>query len=123
MKIFCPSCGVHFENEFDKTLKCDFWKLRGLDTIDNRRKKQVWNWLTSFNFDEFAIRTGYSLNVDWKGEKYNGDMFDKSVSEYKNLTEKQRREFQKQWFQFLSGAKDVELDILMQYFVQKVWKK
>ena len=123
MKIFCPSCGVHFPDEFKKTLKCGFWEAKGLKDIDDRRKKQVWNWITSFDFDEFAIRTNYSLNVEWSGSKYIGNDFAMMVPEYEKLTEKQQKEFQKQWFKFLGKAKDLEGDILMQYFRQQVWKK
>lgn len=123
MKTFCVDCGVHFPNEFKNTLKCNFWKSKGLDQISTQRKKQIWDWANSFNFDEFAIKTGFALSVDWKGEKYGGDDFATVSSIYNKMNDKERQEFQKQWFIFLSKAKDLELSILMQYFEQQVWKK
>lgn len=124
MKFYCKSDGVHFPNEFKQTLKCTFWQDRGLGDISDKRKKQLWDWLCSFNFDEFAIKTGYGIDFEWNGRPYYGNDFEKVVPNYSKLSEEKKKDFQKQWFDFLNKkAADLQTDIFMQYFIQQVWKK
>lgn len=122
MKFFCPDCGVHFPEEFVNTLKCNFWKYRGLENIATKRKRQVWKYLTSFDFDKFAIQTGYSLNVDWNGAEFKQNDFEATYPPYKTMDDKEKKEFQREWFLFLNKAGDIQVNALMQYFLQVVWK-
>jgi len=126
MKIACSDCGAHFPEEFDKTLNCKFWEQHGLQLLSPEDKKKIWDWIFSFSFDEFAERTKIALEFEFKGVPYCGNFFGNNLSFYKKLPDKERRNFQKDWFKFLSGIdSQFQTRVLMGYFVlkSKKWNK
>jgi len=103
MKLYCLDCGCHFADEFEKTLKCNFWVHRGLQKLTRKQKKKIWDYLFSFDTDSFAAETGITLSIDMGGEKYNGNEFEKTVPGYKGWDDKTRRNFQKNWFKWVGS--------------------
>lgn len=106
MKTRCPSCTFHFADKFSETLKpdCEFWVARGLSKLPKKYKKRLWQWMFSFDFDEMYLKTGYAISVGLSGEKRQGHKF-ADIKEYRQMSEKQRREFQ------IIYAKAKELDL------------
>lgn len=123
MKVSCKTHGVHFGNEFEATLKCDFWKDRGLEKLKKDDKKQIWDWMFSFPFDEFATRTGKSLAIEWWGQDYSGNEFEAVFEDYKNLSDEERQDFQKKYNQWLYTLnQSMTGKILLNYFAEAIWK-
>ncbi len=126
MKASCQSCGAHFPEEFKKTLNCLFWEQRGLQLLSEEDKKKVWDWFFGFPFDEFAERTKIALEVEIKGVPYYGNFFEKNLSFYDSLSDKERRELQKDWLKFISKLESQkQTAIIMGYFLgkSKKWLK
>jgi hypothetical protein len=126
MKFQCSQCGIHFPEEFENTLKCTFWDEHGFPKAPVEAKKQVWDWLCSFPYDEFAIKYGVGLQLNWAGAPFIENQFQKGLPNYSKLTEKEQRQLQKDWFNFMKDTSDDgKALILMHYFTQtnKKWKK
>ena len=126
MKTQCDKCGAHFPEEFEKTLNCTFWEQRGLQTLSKEDKKLVWDWIFGFPFDSFAERTKIGIEFEFRGRPYYGNDFERSLPFYKDLPDKKRREFQKEYMGFISGLKPTERSkIFLTYFSckSKKWKK
>jgi hypothetical protein len=100
MKALCYDCGCHFDDEFEDTLKCTFWKRKRLHRIAKKYKKQIWDWFFSFPHDEFAIITKHLLVTSWYGAatKYKGNEFCEVFPSYEQLSDKERRDLQRQYF-------------------------
>jgi len=117
MKFFCSDCGCHFPDEFEETLKCTFWERRGLANLDPKRKKEIWDFVNSFNTDKFAEETGISINIDLFGQRYTINEFERDVPNYKDWNDETRKEFQKDWFKFVGKLTNKEKDqILLSVF-------
>lgn len=72
--ITCPSCGIHFPNEFKSTLKpdCTYWVDFKMGDLPNKARRQVWKWLfscpilTDYGFTlSFEYNVLPSNAVDW----------------------------------------------------------
>ena len=105
MKVFCPDCGCHFNEDFEKTLKCSFWKSRNLDKLPKKYKKILWKWVFSSPQDELVKGAGCVLHFDWRAtsEKYTGNEFVKYVPGYKDWPDKRCRQFQREYFKFIQS--------------------
>ena len=124
MKIFCKSCGCHFRDEFERTLRktCSFWYGVNLEGLPKKYKKRVWDWFFSLHSDEIADKTGYLIELVWRGsnKKYKGNEFEATIPGYKDWPDKKRRAFQKDYFKFLNSLTDEERsDILTNVFLRR----
>lgn len=127
MKIFCNTCGAHFPEDFPKTVKskCNFWELHGGATLPKEYKKKVWDWLFSFNHDQFALESGFSLSTNFQINKFMGNDFEK-IKGYTQMTEEEQRTFQKDWFKFINKLDEKDKsNIFMTIFINshKKWSK
>lgn len=104
MKTFCSFHGAHFSNEFKNTLhwRCPLWKEKGLKNMPNKYKKKIWDWSFALPIDEIGLKTGFILRIGFEGNKAVNksdiDWFMKNIPGYKNLSDKDKREFQKSHF-------------------------
>ena len=126
MKTYCASCGAHFPHEFEQTLKkkCTFWKEHGLQKVSSDQKRLLWDWLFSFNMDEFAIKNQVSISFEFHGQPYEGNIYDKLLPKYKTLPDTERQAFQKSFVRFVSKIDDnKKTKIGLEYFVKhSKWK-
>lgn len=103
MKVFCLNCGCHFREDFEGTLKCGFWKMKGLQNLSTKFKKRIWNWIFSSPQDELAGATGYLLEFDWRAapKRYEENEFAKEVPNYNKWPDEKRKQFQREYFKFI----------------------
>lgn len=94
MKVFCKTCGIHFPEEFERTLGkgCGFWSRSGLEILPKEDKVRLWNWLFAFNFDELFVRTGVSLESGF--HRASTDSWESYFPGYPRLSEEEQRELQ-----------------------------
>ena len=97
MKAYCSTHGVHFPDEFNKTLpkNCAFWKDRGLNTLLVKYKKEIWDWMFSLDVDAIYSAGRHKLNISLTGEKVKKPKVFADIPEYAALTEPERRRFQR----------------------------
>lgn len=98
MKVICPDCGCHFDNEFKDSLKCSFWQRKGLGDVPKKYKKIIWDWLFALPYDEMANTTHTALIVSIYGHPHKGNDWSKMVEGYDTWTDEERRKFQKLYF-------------------------
>lgn len=125
MKIFCKQCGVHFPEDFQNTLKCRFWKDLGGEKLDEQHKKEIWDWLFSFNRDKFSIETNIAVNFNLQLQPVQGNDFAK-IDGYVKMSEIDQRKFQKDWFKFFSTINEKQrAEIILRVFANSnpKWSK
>ncbi len=101
MKMSCNACGVHFGDEFEKTLKapCNYWESIGMSLLSKEHKKKVWDALNILPFDEIGITYNLAVSFQLFAQPIpKGMTWDEIDPEYKKKNEKQRREFQREYF-------------------------
>lgn len=113
MKILCPTCGCHFPEEFDETLKvtCNFWGQRGASNMPIEWKKKIWDWQFSFDFDELAGATGIQLISIWELKPVEvQNTFAAQVDGWDKMTDQERRAYEKKHFKehFQKQAEEAE---------------
>jgi hypothetical protein len=106
-KIICPTCGLHFDDEFEETLKpeCKLWYALNGDKLEVEDKKKVWDWWFSTPGNYLAhkynlfltVSLGRFQNVEAGGE--HGNQFAESVGmkRWKKMSEKEQREYQRRY--------------------------
>lgn len=103
MKTSCRFCGIHFVDEFEKTLKpgCNYWGDKGMGNASNVFKKQCWDWVFSMPADS-ALGEDIMLTFDFAALPVTGkSMFVDMVPNWNDLTEDERKEFQRNYFKDL----------------------
>ena len=125
MKITCGQCGIHFPQDFEKSLVCDFWKERGADGLPVKYKKIIWDWIFSLPVDEILIATKYSINASWGAEKVDvTNQFEKNVPGYVDWTEKEQQHFQRRYAAAMRKmTKQKMSSILVRDFYENKYKK
>lgn len=104
MKAFCNTCGCHFPEEFKDTLKptCNWWGDRGASNVPEEWKKKIWEWQFGVNVDQFLVETGLSLNFSLGFTVPNkSDTFEAQVEGWSKMTDKERRNYEKEHFRKL----------------------
>jgi len=106
MKVMCQKCGCHFEEEFNKTVRCGYWEVLGLQDLSKKNKEAVWKWLFSLPQDRIYGEDGIEIGFSMFGRKPEGmikgeNQFKKLIPEYKGWSEEQRKKFQKDYFKFM----------------------
>lgn len=100
MKTSCPSCGCHFGDEFDQTLKpgCDYWQACGGSGLSDESKKIVWDWIFAMPADYLSIKEQISLGC---AISFNpimpGVEFKQIVPGWDKMREEDRRKFQREY--------------------------
>lgn len=102
MKVGCKICGVHFKDEFAKTLlpPCNFWGDKGVGNLPDAYKQKLWSWMFDFPADEIFCAMGEKLTLamDWQAAPVQlGTKFNEIVSNWDALTDEQRKEFERNW--------------------------
>ena len=109
MKAYCTFCGCHFPDEFEKTLEppCNFWGEHGLSNVSKGIKKEIWDWLFSAPIDKLNVMYKMSMPIKFNAVPMAvGAGFDSIVSNWSDLTEKEKQDFQRLWFkERMSGRK------------------
>jgi len=112
MKTSCSSCGCHFPDEFEDTLRswCSYWWDNNLYELSKKYKRIVWDWLFSLNVDEIVTKSGIIVNISIGGEKkkYEKNEFEENIKSYKNWPDKKRRQFQKDFFKFIRAMDETK---------------
>lgn len=101
MKIHCISCGCHFPAEFEDTLnsKCELWQSHNGKKLPIEAKKKVWDWIFSFNSDEFFIKYDINMAFNFSFVKVPPkQQFKNLVPNWEKLSEKEQQEIEKQHF-------------------------
>lgn len=99
MKIYCPSHGCHFPQQFEETMKssCGLWKSLGLDDLPRKYRRHIWGWYFSLKSDEIFLKTGIGLRVALDGSTEVVD-WEAIKPGYSRMTERARQEFQRSYF-------------------------
>jgi hypothetical protein len=102
----CKTCGIHFQEDFYQTLaeSCTFWIDRNFPTtFPEKYKWEVWNWLYALPTDEMSKTSGtqVSVNIIAAPSPY-ADDFEALVPGYVKWDDKQRKDFQRGYFKYLS---------------------
>jgi hypothetical protein len=106
MKMHCRTCGCHFDDDFEETLKpeCGMWRERGFsDDMSEEHKRAIFDAFFSVPVDEIADATGVVTDIQIKafpGMNYSGNQFEEMVPGYLYMTDRERRDFQKRYFKF-----------------------
>lgn len=101
VKESCKFCGVHFPQDFEKTLlpPCNFWGDRGLSNAPVEIKKKIWDWVFSCPADEIFITCNVSFVSEWFALPVpDSAKFENIVQNWNSLSEKERQDFQRSWF-------------------------
>lgn len=101
MKAFCGVCMIHFKDEFDNTLKapCNYWGDLGMGNLENDLKRKLWDWLFLLPSDEIGLKSGIGVAISLQGVPIeDGDKFENLIPGYKDLSEEQRKQAQRDWF-------------------------
>lgn len=101
MKIFCQTDGIHFKDEFKDTLKppCNFWGDIGMTNLPVKTKYIIWDWMFSLPADEIGLKFNVGISFSVKGIAIAEESrFENIVPDYKKLSEKEQKEFQRQYF-------------------------
>ncbi len=101
MKLPCRTCGVHFPQDFDKTNEpaCNLWGDIGFTNVSREIREKLWIWIFSMPTDEIYLETSLALGFNvYAGYVPKEDSFDSRFPEYKNMTEEQQQEFQRDFF-------------------------
>lgn len=100
MKVFCPTHGAHFPEDFKP--RCPVWGLWGLEPLSTVDKKKVWDWVFALNIDEIAIKYNIALETNMHGVKLEGDQHEnewvKYFPEYASWSDNKRKRFQRNYF-------------------------
>jgi len=95
LKIECPICGLHFQDEYKKSLKCGFWKAKGYPADFPRRYKyKLWKWFFSLPADEILSKFGLAINLRLDCKKDPSSSWTNMIKEYKDWDDEKRRRFQ-----------------------------
>lgn len=125
MKIFCKTHGVHFPDEFDKSLKCSFWKEHGLKKLPKKYKKMIWDTQFSIDVDKIALETKISINIQIFGTEIKGSVnqFEENIEEYKSWDDDKRKNYQKMYFYILSILTEEQKQKLLMEKVDEIIRK
>lgn len=112
MKVLCPTCGLHWEEDFEETLEdnCQLWRSRGFPSTFKTSPemipllKELWKAYFSIDFDRYSekygvVVSGGALNFysysdkDSSGQTIN--WYEENVPGYKEWDDAKRRRFQK----------------------------
>ena len=104
-KWSCPTCGLHFEDEFEDTLKpeCALWKVYNAETLETEDKKKVWDWWFSAPGNYLASKYNLYLMIQFAGFKpvvkggEHGNQFAENVRGWEKMNDAQQRDFQREW--------------------------
>lgn len=111
MKFYCTVDGVHFKQEFEKTLEppCNLWGEMGMSNVPVALRKKLWEWYFTMPSDEIALSCKISVGLVFKiGAIEPGDEFKNKVKGYEDWTEARQQEFQKEYFKRKGRGEDVE---------------
>jgi len=117
-KLLCPTCGLHFDDEFLDTLKpeCGMWRAFNGTKLSDEDKKKVWDWWFSAPGNELAYKYNLHLQIVFAPFKTviaggeHGNEFATSVGEkrWKKMSELEQREYQRRYNKWImnlqSGA-------------------
>lgn len=101
MKTFCKVCTIHFQDEFEETLKppCNYWGDNGMSNMPAYYKKKIWDWLFSLPADEIGEKCNIGISVTYNGVPIEpSDKFENTIPGYVDLTENEKKAFQKDFF-------------------------
>lgn len=101
IKAYCKFCGIHFPDDFEKTLlpPCNFWGEHGLSNIDKDIKKEVWEWLFSAPIDKLNVLYKMDMPITFNANPMvSGGGFEDIVVNWKEMNEEEQQEFQRNWF-------------------------
>ena len=103
MKVFCPTCGCHFPDEFDDTLRetCGWWEDRGFPaSFPNRYREQIWKAVFgAIDADIIRAETGVSVTINF-GAIVNDEghiTLEEQIPGYRDWDEQKRRAFQRRY--------------------------
>lgn len=111
----CKKCGCHFKEDFNRSLRCGFWKERNLQKLSKKNKEHVWNWFFSLESDRIAVEQKIALAVSFTGSKLENAVneFEKNVEGYKDWSDNERKDFQKEYFKFMGTLTSESLQALI----------
>lgn len=101
MKTGCRVCGIHFGDEFDKTLipPCNYWGDMGMSNFPQDLRKKIWDWQFACPSDEvyvkYKMQLALSISMVHVEEQ---NRFENIVKEWGSMTEEEKRSFQRAWF-------------------------
>jgi hypothetical protein len=98
MKVFCKVDGIHFPQDFERTLKppCNYWGDMGMGNLQEDLKKKFWDWLFSMPSDEIGLKSKIGIAVDFKTVALeNGDWFANTIPGYNEMSEEEQQDAQR----------------------------
>ena len=101
MKTGCKFCGCHFKEDFEKTLEppCNYWGDKGMDNLPVEIKKKVWEWVFSTPAPDVKHHGKSDFIMDFKAiPEHRSTVFKDMVKNWSELTDDQRKEFQRNYF-------------------------
>jgi len=114
MKFGCRVCGAHFKDEFEKTIvsPCMWWQDIGLSSLSKKHKKRLWKNLSDIPYDEIAGEYNIALAVTVVGHPLQKVLnFEEFVPGYNEMTEEERKEYQRKYFKTLNEIETKNLQI------------
>jgi len=101
VKAYCKFCGVHFPDDFEKTLSapCNFWGEHGMSNLTVEVKKEVWDWLFSAPIDKLNVLYNIDMPITFNAvPTASGGRFEDIVMNWADLSEEDKQSFQRNWF-------------------------
>ena len=103
MKVACTSCGCHFPEDFEDTMKppCNYWGDLKMGNLPDDYKERLWKWEFELPADEIAIKFGLSINMVLTAkpvEFREGNDWTKIFPDYNKLSIDEQKSFQREFF-------------------------
>ena len=96
MKIPCPTHGAHFGDEIDDIVGCpDVWIRWNLRDLPEENRRELTEWYVKIPSDKIFIETGWGVGVGLHGDYIGYENALASSTEYLNMTDEQRRDYQR----------------------------
>lgn len=118
MKNYCKQHGCHFPEDFNKSLKCDYWDSMGLKGLDKNLKRMLWLWVFEAPFDLIYGKSSYAIEFGFRGKLVdsglNGEKWEEVSPGYNGISETKKKELQREFY----IQKDIERNLK-----ESLWQK
>ena len=113
MKLYCAVDGIHFVQDFEKTLQppCNFWGDWGMTNVPVELKRKFWDWVYQMPTDEIALTCKLAISIGFSAHVFEEqDEFKNKIEGYESMSEEEQQQAQRAFFK--KAQRGTKSDIL-----------